>query len=97
MPFYLLEYELDPGYPRRRGEFRTEHLRLAEASAERGELLMAGPLTPAMDRALLVWSGPDARAAEAFAGRDPYVANGLVLRWRVSEWAVAVSSSRVLR
>ena len=61
---------------------------------ERGELLLGGAVAgldgEARDEAQLLFAGEDAAAAEAFARADPYVANGLVARWRVREWITVV-------
>jgi len=40
--------------------------------------------------ALLLLQGDTAAAAERVAAADPYVANGLVRRWRVLPWATVV-------
>lgn len=95
MPYVLLEYQLVSDYLERRGEFREEHLGLAQAAAERGEIALAGALTDPADRALLVFRGDDADAArstaEAFAQGDPYVVNGLVTSWAARPWNVVVT------
>jgi uncharacterized protein YciI len=86
---FLLTYTLAPDYMERRPAFRAEHLALARAAAERGELLLGGALDPA-EEAVLLFAGDDAAGAEAFAKADPYVANGLVSAWRVREWLTVV-------
>jgi uncharacterized protein YciI len=86
---FLLIYELAADYLDRRPAFRDAHLALAKAAAARGELVVGGALDPA-DRALLLFAGEDAGAAERFAQVDPYVANGLVTRWSVRGWATVV-------
>jgi uncharacterized protein YciI len=86
---FLLTYTLAPDYLERRAAFRGEHLALARVAAERGELLLGGALDPA-EEAVLLFTGEDAGAAEAFAQSDPYVANGLVAAWRVREWLTVV-------
>jgi uncharacterized protein YciI len=92
--YALLEYQLVSDYLDRRGQFREEHLGLAQAAAGRGDIALAGALTEPADRALLVFSGSDAdaarSAAEQFAASDPYVANGLVTSWAVRPWNVVV-------
>jgi uncharacterized protein len=50
----VLEYSLAPDYLERRAALRDEHLALAQAAHERGELLLAGALPDPYDRALLV-------------------------------------------
>jgi uncharacterized protein YciI len=92
MKHFLLTYTLAPDYLDRRPAWRAAHLALARAAVGRGELLLggavAGPDGEAPDEALLLFA--DAGAASAFAEADPYVANGLVARWRVREWITVV-------
>ena len=85
-----LQYDLGDDYLERRPEFREEHLGLARAAHERGELALAGAFTDPADGAFLVWSTEDRSVVEAFAEADPYVRNGLVREWRVREWNVVV-------
>ena len=87
---FLLTYDLAPGYLERRGEFRNEHLVLAWAAQERGELLLAGALSDPVDSALLLFQGDSPDAAERFAKADPYVTNGLVTAYRVRQWSTVV-------
>lgn len=90
MAHLLLEYELAEDYLERRGSLRAEHLGLARAAFERGELLLAGALREPVDRALLVWRTDDPDVPAAFAASDPYVREGLVRRWAVRPWTVVV-------
>ena len=85
MKHFVLLYDLVPDYLERRAAHRDEHLRLAWAAAERGELVLGGALSPA-DTALLVFRGDSPAIAETFARKDPYVLNGLVKSHRVREW-----------
>jgi uncharacterized protein YciI len=91
---FLLRYTLACDYLNRRPAFRTEHLALAQAAAERGELMLGGAVAgleeAGPEEALLLFAGDDPGAAEAFARADPYVANGLVTAWRVLEWVTVV-------
>ena len=87
---YLLMYDLVPDYFERRGEYRDEHLGLAWAAVERGELLLGGALSDPVDGAVLLFHGDSPAAAEAFARADPYVRSGLVASWRVREWMTVV-------
>jgi uncharacterized protein YciI len=84
----LLEYALADDHLERRAALREDHLTLARAAHERGELLLAGALPDPYDRALLVWTAP--REVVVFAAADPYVLHGLVTGWTVREWAVVV-------
>lgn len=87
---FLLIYDVSPDYLARRGEYRNEHLRLAWDAHARGELLLGGALADPADGAVLLFQGETSEAAERFAQNDPYVANGLVLRWRVRPWTTVV-------
>ena len=85
----LLEYSLADDYLQRRAALREDHLALARAAHERGELLLAGALPDPYDRALLVWTAPR-EVVERFAGQDPYVREGLVTGWTIREWNVVI-------
>jgi uncharacterized protein YciI len=85
---WLLLYDLADDYLDRRPPLRSEHLGLASAARERGELFFAGALADPADQALLVFT--DQAAAEAFAVDDPYVRNGLVKGWRVRPWNIVI-------
>jgi uncharacterized protein YciI len=88
--YFLLLYDVVDDYLERRGPLRQEHLGLATAAHERGELVMAGALDEPADGAVLVFRGDGPSAAEEFARNDPYVRNGLVTNWRVRPWNVVV-------
>jgi uncharacterized protein len=87
---YLLFYEFGSDYLDKRAPFRAEHLKLAWASVERGELLLGGALADPPDGGVLVFTGESPAAAESFALADPYVKNGLVKRWFVRKWTTVV-------
>ena len=95
MGYYALIYDVVDGYIDRRAAFRQDHLRLASAAHDRGELVMAGAFADPPDKALIVFQGNDSRAAESFARNDPYVLNGLVKRWEVRAWTVVVGGEEV--
>src|SRR5437870_5658640 len=87
---YLLFYDVVSDYVERRAEFRAEHLVLARAACERGELVLGGALADPVDGAVLLFRGDSPAAAEAFAAADPYVCNGLVTSWRVRAWNTVI-------
>jgi uncharacterized protein YciI len=86
----VLLYDLVDDYLERRAALREEHLGLAKAAHERGELALAGAFAEPADRALLVWSTEDESVVRAFAEADPYVRNGLVRRWEIRPWNVVI-------
>lgn len=90
--YFVLRYELVDDYLERRTPLRPEHLALARAAVERGELRLGGALAEPADEALLVFRGADPSAAEAFARADPYVREGLVRRWTVRPWTVVIGA-----
>lgn len=89
MKHFVLSYDLVDDYLERRAAHRDEHLRLAWAAVERGELVLGGALVPT-DTAVLVFRGESPEVAESFARADPYVRHGLVKRHSVREWTTVV-------
>ena len=87
---YLLFYDYSPDYLERRGEFREEHLKLAWAAVNRGELILGGAFAEPADGAVLMFQGESPDVAESFAAVDPYVKNGLVTGYRVRPWTTVV-------
>jgi uncharacterized protein YciI len=83
---FLLFYDLAESYLEKRGPFRKEHLAKAWEAHAGGELVLGGALASPADGAVFLFRGETPAAAEAFAKSDPYVANGLVNRWRIREW-----------
>ena len=94
MNYYALIYETVGDYVQRRTGFRQQHLRVAQAAYERGELVLAGAFGDPVDRALLVFRVADQRKVEDFARNDPYVVNGLVKKWEVRPWTVVVGQQK---
>ncbi len=90
--YFILFYEVVEDYLERRREFRSEHLALAQAATERGELRLAGAYADPVDGAALVFRGEDESPARAFAEADPYVRNGLVESWHIREWSVVTGA-----
>jgi uncharacterized protein len=93
---YLLFYDVVDNYVERRKPFRPEHFRYAQASYDRGELVLAGALANPVDGAVFVFRGATAEHAENFAKSDPYVLNGLVKSWRVREWTTVLGDGAAL-
>jgi uncharacterized protein len=87
---FLMFYECSPDYLARRGEFRAEHLRLAWAAADRGELVLGGAYSDRADGAVLLFQCESAAVPEAFAAADPYVRNGLVTKYSIRPWNTVV-------
>ncbi len=92
MKHFLLFYDVTPDYLERRATFRAEHLGLARAAVERGELVLGGAMNDPVDGTLLLFKGESREVAEQFARVDPYVLNGLVNQWRVREWTTVVGA-----
>ena len=85
----VLEYARTADFLERRAALRDEHLALARAAHERGELLLAGALPDPYDRALLVWTAPR-EVVEQFVAKDPYVVHELVTGWTIRPWNVVI-------
>ncbi len=90
MKHYLLFYDVGEDYVERRAAFRSRHLEKAWQAHQRGELVLGGALADPVDGAVLFFKGDSPQVAEAFAREDPYVTNGLIVRWRVREWTTVV-------
>ena len=90
MQHYLLIYDTAPDYLERRGLFRAEHLKLAWQAHDRGELILGGSLAVPIDGAILLFQGNSPEVAAKFARVDPYVLNGVVVRWHVRPWLTIV-------
>jgi len=88
--YWLLLYDYVDGMAERRAPFRDDHLALARDAEAAGTLLAAGALVDPLDGAVLVFRADDPSAVEEFARNDPYVREGLVTRWQVRRWTVAV-------
>lgn len=87
---YLLIYEVGPDYVERRTQWRSDHLALARAAVERGDLVLGGALDAPADQAILLFQAESPEPAERFARQDPYVLNGLVRKWTVRPWLTVV-------
>ncbi len=90
MSYFALFYEVVDDFVNRRAPYREQHLKLAAAANQRGELVLAGALAEPADGALIIFRGDDPSVASSFAQRDPYVLNGLVKHWEVRPWTVVV-------
>jgi uncharacterized protein YciI len=88
--YYVLLYKTVENYVERRAPYREQHLTLAQAAHERGELVMAGALADPADGAILIFKGENPSVAEAFVHQDPYVENGLITEWEVRPWTVVI-------
>lgn len=92
MKYFILFYEVVDDYLELRKQYRKDHLALARAAAESGELRYAGAYADPVDGAALVFRGEDETVARAFAEADPYVLNGLVKSWHTREWSVVIGA-----
>ena len=90
--YLLLFYDVVDDYLERRVPLREEHLGLARAAHERGELVMAGAFDDPADGAVLVFATEDPAVVEKFVAADPYVREGLVKRHRIRRWNVVIGN-----
>jgi uncharacterized protein YciI len=90
MAHFLLTYTLSPAYLERRGEHRSEHLRLAWDASQGGELVLGGAVGDPPTSAVLLFTGDGPDRAQAFARADPYVTSGIVVSWDVQPWVTVV-------
>jgi uncharacterized protein YciI len=90
---YLLIYEFGADYLEKRGPYRAEHLRLAWAAHERGELVLAGAFADPADGSAALFQCDSPEVPQKFAAGDPYVKAGLVTRWQVRKWTTVVGEA----
>jgi uncharacterized protein len=90
MEYFALVYYLANDYLSRRTSFREQHLRLAGEANGKGDLILAGAFSDPADRALFVFRVKGKGVIEEFIRKDPYVENGLVTRWEIRPWSVAI-------
>jgi uncharacterized protein YciI len=88
--YWMLVYEVVDDYVERRAALRPEHLGLATAAQESGELVLAGAAGEPISSAFLVFRADDRSSVEAFVAADPYVREGLVTSWRIEPWHVVI-------
>ena len=93
MKHFILLYDVGDDYLARRGEFRDAHLKTAWQSHARNELVLGGALADPVDGAVLLFRAESRSVVEEFARADPYVVNGLVIRWRVREWSTVAGAT----
>lgn len=93
MKHWILFYDAVEDYAARRVPFRRVHLEHAHAAHARNELVLAGALANPADGAVLIFQAESAAAAENFAKTDPYVLNGLIVKWHVREWTTVVGDA----
>ena len=88
MAYFILSYTFtEAGSAQREAQLQA-HLSHVQAAAERGDLILAGPVGDAGDADVLLFHADAPEPVEAFAQADPYVIAGLVSRWAVLPWAV---------
>ena len=88
--YYALLYDYVADVVTRRQPHRQQHLELLRGLHERGELVMAGAWADPVDGAALIFKVDDSSVIERFVESDPYVANGLVSRWRIRKWDIVI-------
>jgi uncharacterized protein len=89
--YHILFYHFIEDYVKRRAAYRTDHLEYANQTHERGKLVIAGALdNPAKD-AILVFKF-DPAIIEKFVENDPYFKNGLILKWEIRPFNIAIGS-----
>ena len=76
----------------KRAPHHEEHLRLIRDGYSRGEIVMAGAVGDPVDGAILAFRGESPDVAERVVQADPYVRQGLVVRWKVKPWALVAGA-----
>lgn len=87
---FVLEYYYVSNMLEKRVPHREAHLKYADSFVSKNILQAGGALLPEVAKGLLLFEASDREVVETFAKNDPYVTSGLVTKYHISEWAVAV-------
>lgn len=90
---FVLTYEAVPDMMDRRGPFREAHLAMLKNLVAAGKLELAGAMVSVPPGSMFVFRGETDADARAFAEADPYVVNGLITHWSVTEWTTVVGQT----
>ncbi len=90
---FLLFYEKTADYEVRQAPLQSAHRAHLSAAVRRGELLLAGSLADPVDgSAVLLFQADSSAVVQACAAADPFVLNGVVIRWWVREWQTVLGN-----
>ncbi|GMH43388.1 hypothetical protein BSKO_11310 [Bryopsis sp. KO-2023] len=87
---HVLHYEYVPDILEKRGPYRAGHLGAAKEKLENGKLVMGGACGDPVDGALFIFKASTKQEIEEYVAADPYVQNGLVTKWSIKPYIVAV-------
>ena len=91
--YFMLFYDYVDNAIERRAPYREAHLRLAKEWVARGELFIGGAFAEPVDGAAIVFKVESRERVEEFIRSDPYVANGIVAKWRIRPWTVVLGAA----
>ena len=86
---YALKYTYVANMLEKRVPVRPAHLQFTKSFIDDKVLIAGGALLPEMEEGLLLFKGTRAQV-EDFAKNDPYVTEGLITKYTIHEWAIAV-------
>lgn len=86
---YILEYHYVENMLERRIPVRSLHLEYANRMVESKLLIAGGACMPKAESGILLLYGTE-NDIKQFAENDPYVTKGLVTRYTIREWNIAV-------
>jgi len=86
---FALKYIYVANMMEKRIPVRPAHLEFTKSFVDNKILIAGGALVPEVEEGLLIFKGTREQV-EDFAKNDPYVKEGLIVKYSVHEWAVAV-------
>lgn len=86
---FALEYTYVPNMAEKRVPVRPAHLKFTESYIADKTMIAGGAFVPEMEAGLLLFRGTR-EMVEKYAKNDPYVVEGLVAKYKIREWAIAV-------
>ncbi len=91
--YYMLLYDYIKDVATKRAPLRESHLAIVRQLHKDGVVVMAGAFNNPLDGAAIVFKCDTQDEVERFVKIDPYVINGLVTKWRIREWTVAIGGT----
>lgn len=88
---FALEYTYVENMAEKRLPVRPAHLEFTKPFIANKTLIAGGAYVPELEAGLLLFRGQK-EDVEEFAKKDPYVVEGLVAKYQIREWNIAVGS-----
>jgi hypothetical protein len=92
MKHFALIYDMVENFVERRKPYRETHIQWINDAHARGLIVMAGPLGDPPDGGLIIFRADSPARVEEWVRGDIYVANGIVVGWKVRPWNLVIGA-----